>query len=180
MPQQPAWAMCRGVPGWGGGHSPVAPRGDGALVGLAAKAGTELQRGAGTLAMATVSAMAGVGLLQAFQLRHQLHRHVVVPAQTATQKMRGGFAVLQLAHAVAVDVGMVRGATGAAQTTAQHQGAQQHQGTQPALCENLGQRRGGTQILHPAPAPTPCPPGDAAWNRDPQPTKGPFRTSGGL
>lgn len=152
----------------GGGHSPVAPWGDGALVGFTVEACAELQRGAGTLAVPPAAAMADGGLLQALQLRHQLHRHVVVPAQTAAKEMRGGLAVLQLARAVAVDVGMVRGAAGAAQAMAQHQGAQQCQGTEPALRESSGQRGTSTSTWDPAPTPTPCPPRDTARSRDPQ------------
>lgn len=171
--KQPAW----GGRFAGGGHSPVAPWGDGALVGFTVEASAELQRGAGTLAVPPAAAMADGGLLQALQLRHQLHRHVVVPAQAAAKEMRGGLAVPQLARAVAVDMGMVRGAAGAAQAMAQHQGAQQCQGTEPALRESSGQSGTSTSTRDPAPTPTPCPPRDTARSRDPQqrPPRGSLR-----
>lgn len=118
-------------------HSPVAPRGDGALVGLAAQAAAELQCWAGGLAVAAVAAGVALGgLLHALQLRHQLHRHVVVPAQAAAQELRGGFTVPQLPRAVAAHVGVMRGD---AQAGARGQGSQEQQGREPALRESASE-----------------------------------------
>lgn len=121
----------RGCGAAGEGHSPVSPRGDGALVGLAAEPGTELQGRASAVPVAAVAAVAAGDLLHPFQLWHQLHRQVVVPPQP--QEVCGGLPVPQLSHAVAVPLGLVLVAGGTTQTMAQSQGAQQCQATKPDL-----------------------------------------------
>lgn len=95
---------------------------------LTAQPRTELQRRTGVLS-------APPPPLGSLDLRHQLHGHVLLPAQAAAQEVCGGLSVPQLSAAVAAHVGMVvRGDGRTAQAAAQHHGAQQRQRSQPALC----------------------------------------------
>lgn len=101
-------------------------------MGLTVQPCTELQRGAGMLS-ASPSPLGGL------DLGHQLHWHVLLPAQAAAQEVCRGLSIPQLCRAVAAHVGVVmRGDGRTAQAAAQHHGAQQRQRSQPALCGGQG------------------------------------------